>query len=385
LSLAHLFWWDEAKVRVSKALRIPLPVVHNRNRYQICGDDALSAGQAEVSVAYTGVVRESGGQESPGKHFLVKSPNRLRGVFLERLFEFAVGSDGLISGGRRHASIPLRGFIRPEAPDVFRDESSRFRLAPTLKMLFSFDSCWASHPGGSEVLARLVSQAFPGLRTFAARLGLTNGLPIRFGGSGIPTPGGPGREARAVRARAIWSSARGVGDFPALLKGHINSTWQLASELSEFALNDYFADGTFVVSPIDVPPPQPVDQAEYVLCGTQEELQEACTVSQYRSFCLSLGDHQTPTRLGERTISKAIKAWKKKLVPYKELPSHFLASLDRGEMPFPDLVWVRRTRGPSGVLLYPRWVGEHLASEARTRAKLVDVAALSLQQRLGSR
>jgi hypothetical protein len=369
LSLIHLFWWSRAVARVALRRRVPMKSAYAANRYTVCGDDGLFCGWTEVASEYLSLVHSSGGTESPGKHFVVSGCVRRRAVFLERLYQFEV-SDGLITGGTRHSAIPLRGLVRPDVPEALRGHGSNLSLTNKIKMLFSVDAIWASHPGSEQVLCRFLRKR-QDLYSFASRLFLVNGLPLKYGGSGLPVPTGPGLDARKHRYRAQMATSLGHS-FPSLLRGVVDSTWQLSVSMMEADLAEYFSDGTFVELEEDASPPLPVKQAEYVVVGTKEEFLDQASASAYADLILQLGTETRTPRLREKALARAVKDWKRGL---PALPSDFV---DSDQYLFrPKVVWVLRTRGPSGKLLYPRWVGESLASEARLRATHAGVAWFS--------
>jgi hypothetical protein len=362
LSLVHLWWFDESIARVASRRRLSASKARRLNRFMVCGDDALFVGMDEVAHEYNAVVGSSGGTPSAGKHFHVVGP-RLRGVFLERLFEFEAGSE--VTGGSRLGAIPLRGLVRPELPEVYRD-TPRLAMSANLKMLFAVDAIWGSHPGGERALVSFL-RSREDLYAFAVRLGLTNGLRLREGGSGLPVKGGPGRSARALRYRAL-SRTDGI-TVPSLLRGVIDSSWQLAGEMSSFDLAAFFADGTFVTRGPEEPAPPDVNQAAYVKVGTMADLVEQACVSMYADLAAQIPRSTRVASLSERGVLRAVRRWREGLPP---LPADYAGA--EPTPPVPDVVWVQRTRGPGGNLLYPRWVGETLASEARLRAKLVGEA-----------
>jgi hypothetical protein len=105
LSIIHLWWMDEVRnVDLMKAAR-------NKHVSHICGDDALLSTTDRGAARYKQIVRACGGAESEGKHFESRagSSGVLRGVFLEKLFEFELGEfSGEIESGRRIAAIPVK-------------------------------------------------------------------------------------------------------------------------------------------------------------------------------------------------------------------------------------------------------------------------------------
>lgn len=360
LSLIHLFWWDRSIKTVALRRHIKLKVAFALNRFKICGDDALFCGMHDVALQYSRYVERSGGFVSAGKHFVVRGVPK-RAVFLERLYQFHSES-GLITGGFRHKAIPLRGLVRPEVADTLRGHGSSLTLSSNLKLIFSIDSIWRSHPGGVQGLVSFLRKR-QHLYTISLELGLVNGVPMGFGGSGLPTPH-LGLDALKRRYRGALSSLEGRS-FPALVRGVIDPLWQMCEMMATGDLNDLISGGTFIVLPDDAPKPADVQQAEHINCGSLESMIASACASMYSDYALSMGSTGVRPRLRERKLKAAIKTWVEGLPP---LPADWSRS-----DPLPsntDVVWVRRTRGPSGSLLFPRWAGESLASEALSRGLL---------------
>lgn len=119
LSLVHIFWWRESIRTHAKQIKADLKTAFSQNKFLVCGDDGLFIGQRAVYTLYEELVRKCGGVFSPGKHF-VSTPKPhfpfLRGVFLERLYQYSI-QDGVVSNFMRDSAIPLRGLVRPEVPE----------------------------------------------------------------------------------------------------------------------------------------------------------------------------------------------------------------------------------------------------------------------------
>jgi hypothetical protein len=370
LSLVHLFWWTDSVKAAARESRTAHRVAFARNRFSVCGDDGLAAVEAPVEVHYGRVVSACGAAPSAGKHFVV-SPgpdSSARAVFLERLYEFSV-EGGALTRGRRISAVPLRGLVRPEVSQALRDCANESIMVPgNVRLLYAFDAAWANNPGAQVVLLRIIRKGFPGLPRFAERLGLLNGLPMSEGGSGLPAAK-PGPELSERRARALLASRQGV-TLPRLVAGEVDPHWRLAMDMADWDLAAFRADGTIVSSPPEHPPP-PDGEAAYIDCGDPGELASAAYTSVYRSLSITLGPSTTKRpRLGEREMRRAVKSYVESLPPLGGLTPDEILNAD---LP-PSTVWVRRTRGPAGGLLYPRWAGEARASEALARARAFRLA-----------
>jgi hypothetical protein len=113
LSLIHLFWMDEVRKCSGVEAR--------RFRFHICGDDALLLTNARGAARYKELVRDCGGEPSPGKHFEPVVRSFGRAVFLERLYEFEL-DDGIITEGSLLPAMPVKGVTSVTLPREFRGE-----------------------------------------------------------------------------------------------------------------------------------------------------------------------------------------------------------------------------------------------------------------------
>jgi hypothetical protein len=364
LSLIHLFWWTEAIKGGARARRVKLSSAFAANRFVICGDDGLACTWREVSREYSRVVEACGGRCSPGKHFTAVGMKRPRAVFLERLYEFSV-ADGVVVGGARNGAIPLRGLVRPEVPIELRGHGSDLFVPTALMLLLSVDSTLANHPSGRGAVIHWLDH-HSGLRALGKSLGLVDGLPLRDGGTGLPTRGALSQAA--LRRRWITSQLRKEGrSIPSLVRGVIDPTWQLASELAVSDLDAFVAGGSFLRGQEGADPPADTPQIRWCAGPTWDELVQVSTERLYYEYVLmlGLGPGKRP-KLGERQLRKAInRLYFGTSVP-KGADLTVLPELDA------SVVWIQRTRAPDGALLYPQWAGENLASEATRRGAIFD-------------
>lgn len=176
LSLIHLFWLDQVSVVD--------PVRERATKFAICGDDALVACSPLGAHTYKRLVNLCGGAPSKGKHY--ESTGLLRGVFLERLYQFGHES-GRITRVERHGAISIRGLTASGPPrefcgsDIISVKSKGIRLLTTLDAL-------DSSPANRPFLERVVSTGFRWFPAFARNvLGLRPGRPHRVGGFVVGT------------------------------------------------------------------------------------------------------------------------------------------------------------------------------------------------------
>jgi hypothetical protein len=373
LSLIHLFWWEEAVRIVCRRNRRPYSEGFADNRFVICGDDALMVGQKDVAMWYGRLMGWCGGRVSPGKHFECFGKSFLRGVFIERLYSFHV-SGGRVTGGARNSAIPLRSFVRPDSGivELLRQLPSTIGVPNQLKLMLTVGTIADQHPGGRDRIIDVVERVHPWLYNFAKGLGLTNGIPIRYGGSGLPVRD-IGRDTKVKHARGILAAESGI-DVVSLMRGQLNSTWQLAVDMANFDMQGFIADGTFVVLPSSEPSPAPVDGANYVLVGSERESSAAIHADAYMGLAMTIGDdYQRPRKHILRALRRAIKTYNDNLPPLEEDAVDVIKRGVRHKN-----VWVRRTRGPDNKLLYPRWVKEHKATEALARSVILRAVRLSV-------
>jgi len=366
LSLIHQFWWTDAIKSVCVSRRVPFAQGFADNRFMTCGDDALFIGWHDVSVAYSALVCACGGIPSEGKHF-VQVGDHLRGVFLERLYTFSKDSAGRVSFGERSDTLPLRGLVRPDLGDVkdVQELGPTVQLDDVTKVLIAVDSVWRQHPTAERRLARFCERAYPYVLRVAKSLGFLNGTHLGEGGSGIPLVGGPSQQALSLKARSLLARSQGI-TFPSVLRGEISSTWKMASMLVDGDLAEFQREGQVVYQSGPLAPPAPQHGAPYVACGTREDFVRAAVADSYSRLALSLPDRTRRPRLNEQTLRRTIREWKQML---PAIPNGMSALDIVNGGPTLNVVWVRRTRGPGGELLYPQWVGEARASRADLRSR----------------
>jgi hypothetical protein len=232
-------------------------------------------------------------------------------------------------------------------------------------LLLSVDSTLANHPRGKGAVISWLDH-HPGLRKLGTSLGLVDGLPLREGGTGLPRRGP--ETAAAKRRRWVTSKLRVEGrTVISLVRGVIDPTWQLASELAAGDLLAFEAEGSFVRQPEGVEPPVDTPQLRWCQGPSWDELLQVSTERLYNEYVLALG--MGPGRrpkLGERQLRKAInQMYLGQVVP---------EGTDLSILPESNAVdvWIQRTRAPDGALLYPQWAGESLASEATRRGEIFD-------------
>lgn len=113
LSLIHLWWMDEVKKTSSGRSN------QSMHKFLICGDDALLSTTEAGAARYKEIVADCGGSESKGKHFESRAAGGgiLRGVFLEKLFEFDRREHAhVIDTGRRFGAIPVKSLCSKNLP-----------------------------------------------------------------------------------------------------------------------------------------------------------------------------------------------------------------------------------------------------------------------------
>lgn len=364
LSIIHLFWWDEAISTVSRRENIPLRTARAHNRYAICGDDAVFAGYTSVADEYKAILTRCHAQVSPGKHFEVSNSSTPRCVFLERLYHLGSDSSGILAKGLcyRDRAIPLRGLVRPDAPDQVLRLGGVIRATKVVKYLLAVDSLWGSHPGSVPVLINFV-QNNSWLRAATARVGLLDGIRLSEGGSGLPCPT-PSAEALRLKYRGRLMPY-GV-NVPSIMKGIVDSNWLMAQEMVNYDLLAFVEDGTLVYQDEGLEAPAPSLAAPYVNAGELQDFITRATADVFVNLTLMMGSGQQHlAKLSERSLARAVKAYADSLPPLPEG-----ADLNRPPARVPKHVWVRRTWASGGVLLFPRWVGETRASEAAVRSRI---------------
>lgn len=374
LSLLHIHWWEEAIREVGRATRRSRRHMAIYNRYMVCGDDGLSVCEPAVADAYERIAGAFGAELSPGKHFRSKVglDGVARGVFLERLLDFHFSAEGVVLAVRRVDAVPLKGLFSPDHPPqaVRRAIGELVRFPASLRTLAAFDAIRLEHPGGNTNLLRIVKSHYPYLLRVAKELGLPAGIPIRQGGSGLPLePGQVADQEYLVRARL--ANAEGH-NFSVKLVAEVSPLWQMSSAIAGESIQEFLEDGTFVVpTPQSDPdePPEPSEGLPYVRGPPMELLTTQATSSIYRSMALFMPDEVKDVHISFRQVAASLTKWREALASVALPPREDWPSVLASDFSVP--IWIRRTQGPAG-LLYPRWCGEHLASEARLRSTCAD-------------
>nr|WAK75253.1 MAG: RNA-dependent RNA polymerase [Narnaviridae sp.] len=255
LSIIHLFWLDQAKR------------AHPRKKgelaFSICGDDALVAGSVASARVYADRVKACGGSPSAGKHFeSVPDPKdqvkKVRGVFLERLFEFTLDSRGKIIRGERNAAVPLKGLSSKGVPRNFRGADIIDCRSLGLSLCISLENIVTTQGETTiPVLKDFVRRCHPWLTQFSReRLELDIGsLPLSLGGfrfsSEKPEPPREIKLADCVEepenkpegSVPRWVAVAASGkNFSVSLKRELDSLWKLATPTPNRAL-DYLSEG----------------------------------------------------------------------------------------------------------------------------------------------
>lgn len=378
LSLIHLWWWDEAVRGVALEKRVSLDTAFKENRYVICGDDALFVGWSATAERYKEIIRSCGGEPSPGKHFESRG-KRLRGVFLERLFEFTVGmtrpsyahcaSEHVVEFDRVPA-LPLRGLVRPDVPRDFKELGSAISFPREFKYLFAIDSAWQSCAGLKDLLLRILDTRFRWLRELADKFGLVSGLHIAQGGSGLPTRD-LDHSAKVRRYQVALLDPIIGGPF-SLVRAEVDPLWAMAGSMSEADSSAFLLDSTFVITnDRDERSRPPISGgAPYVYGGTVRDLADRSQSEVFTTLLSTMGPMAPwKPRVSWKKLQKLYRSWVKTL---PALPEG--ANLDNPPLPVEKHVWIRRTWTSEGRLLYPRWVGETESSEASARASAIQQA-----------
>lgn len=249
LSLLHTWWWDKC-IRDECAHRgVSYSEGVRRNRFITCGDDALFCGWRAVSDRYSALVQACGGQPSPGKHFIT-SGQRLRGVFLERLFEVRAECGFLVEVKRLNA-VPVRGLVRPEAPLDLAKDYPTLTLPHGLKYLLAVSAAYDSNAACKPRLDAWAVRRAPWLTSYARSLGLLPGIPLRAGGFPLGQP----TQQSLRRAAAMIQGEESVG-ISLLVKRIVDPNWRLAEECIAANDQDWVARGTLRFARADkVPAP----------------------------------------------------------------------------------------------------------------------------------
>jgi hypothetical protein len=220
LSLIHLYWMDEVR-KTSKPG--PRRKAHKKG---ICGDDALLATTHRGAVRYKEVVQDCGGEASEGKHFESRGKGRttLRGVFLEKLFEFEI-VDGKIVSGRRLGAMPLKGVTSCSLPRESIHDTLTQCQSRGLIQLMALDAI-AESTVMMKCTADYIRHRVPWLASFAEEvLDLTPGFPLAYGGYrwGKKTSDG------LLQALKVRNSGKSV---TAAITKELDPCWRLATRYS---------------------------------------------------------------------------------------------------------------------------------------------------------
>ena len=183
LSLIHLFWLEES-FAVS---RIP----RNRRAAAICGDDAFVLTSVKGAARYQQIVSQCGGEPSEGKHYEChgRAGGTLRGVFLEKLFEFDWDErTRTVLSSTLCGVIPVKGLTSRSLPrELFGDTPLRCDSFAMIQIsvldLLGRESRWI------DACKRYIARVCPWLGRFAkTQLGLVPGHPLALGGYRFSPP-----------------------------------------------------------------------------------------------------------------------------------------------------------------------------------------------------
>lgn len=388
LSLCHLFWWDRAKEILSARGRIPRRTVERRTRYQVCGDDAIAVGPFGLNLCYSEMVRLSGGLPSEGKHFVRGFPE-CRMVFIERLFK--VESDGKeVCGLRRIPALPLKGLVEADLPPDYRPAAgSAVVCSHEIRRLLVFDSLWAQFPGDEVIESRLRQLVLRGplpfreLPSVAHSVGLANGLPIRLGGSGIPTGRDQLSDYHLQRAVAsIFQPALGI---PSLLKGEMSSVWKLAQMLVETDMPDLFRPTLRTPGPLirllpSDPVPAPVRRGPWtgtyrLVSESEQQLLDSLVADCFRKLVFTIPESFRLPKLSRTAVRRAVQKWSHSLGAPPDLPRDILLEIltyGYPQEPLPAIWGLTLSNSPTTRALNPSWVPNARAGEGRARRILVE-------------
>jgi hypothetical protein len=241
-------------------------------------------------------------------------------------------------------------------------------MSEQLKLLFAVDNLSKQHPTSKTPLANWAKRQHK-LIKFAESLGLTHGLSLEDLGSSLPAP----LTEDALRLRYRVRLARQEGQsVPSLLRGVVDRTWQLAAESArgdiDLQIND---QEVMVLANQDGVSPDPNtvsdDPRPYINCGDWNEYLDAACASTYADYLVQIPTFESKSKISERVLTRTIRRFKASLPALpKNVDLTVLPPLQT------HTVWIRRTIGPTGELLYPRWDRRDRASEARLRAEFID-------------
>lgn len=254
LSLTHLFWWDRAKrlafSNIPQRGRVNRSAFMAENVFDICGDDCLFVGHTRVSDMFKEVVASCGGAVSQGKHFEhhVDASGRLRGTFLERIYNFKVYNRKVTSSSRLQV-VPLKGFLgRPSLDIGRRTAGSAVSIPLQVSVMANTNNLWSQLPGATNVLSRVAEYVCPDIHEYASsKLGLTPGLPTSLFGNGVPTRE-PVNIVEGFSEVVTVLRAAGVISAPSLADGVVDPLWRLATRRVEERLKaDPTSDNAIVL------------------------------------------------------------------------------------------------------------------------------------------
>nr|WAK75294.1 MAG: RNA-dependent RNA polymerase [Narnaviridae sp.] len=378
LSLIHRFWWEEA-VRISAdRRRIKLREAFERNRFMICGDDAIFVGEKDVAEVYHCLMAQSGAVISPGKHY-IRDQAPYRGVFLERLFQFNLDAESRVIRVLRDPSVPLRGLSDPTGSGTLEEvlgERHPIKVPKGLATLIVISSIWKSHPQGELRLLNFVERNSH-LRRLARSYGLQDGAPLDEGGSGLPCQQ-VSLEVSARRRLVNYLPRHCRPKLPRLAASVTDPLWSLAQEITDGDLASFFADGTFIRSATvdsergllyleDSEDPNgsfyrtvPMGEAKFAELAHVRMYEEMASISGVPAY--------------RKIKSLQPRAFVQKLSEYfKSLPKINVRSVAPFPLQFPsNELSVELTKLPDGSRVFPIWLGPKSATEATLRRRLYD-------------
>jgi hypothetical protein len=218
LSLVHLFWIDEVRRTSSPGLERRL------HRAVVAGDDALLCTTLKGAAHYRSIVQACGGSVSEGKHFESRGTGVVRGVFTEKLFDFALDR-GRITGGSRNGSIPVKGLTSLALPREFFGTTPVRCNSSGLVQIAVLD-CLSS-PLTDQACRNYIKHRTPWLAEFAEKvLGLSPGVPLSLGGFRF-SPRTPEGDRNALFVRNSGRS------FAALARREVDPEWRTTSKWTE--------------------------------------------------------------------------------------------------------------------------------------------------------
>jgi len=344
LSLLHNFWWTLSIRRVARRRKVPFASAFKLNRFATCGDDGFFIGWMDVVAEFNDITRRCGAEFSEGKHF-VSSQGKLRGVFIERLYDVTLDKRGYVSAVTRKCVLPIRSLIAPEALSLVGDRI--LKVPKTLVLVSSLSQLCQQGPGFSRLVNRFLAKR-PIIRATMRSMGLRDGFTLSEGGSGLPTQG---HAVQAETLEKMHKFKKETGHrFDSMLKRTIDPIWDLAAELVEGDV-----DGAGTVVPIDFPKEDFEDRVDL------DDFKLRCTASQYYSLIIGMGpsDHRVVRGVKWANVSKLAAKWWQAF-------DNFSPRLQ--EVTF-SVVHVRSPR--KGTLLPTRWCQTNMSTEAAVRSQIL--------------